>query len=76
MTTLIGAHSDVFVAVLKEQQAHVSMAMLQELALVTAVISHSNVGKILRTQYRQYTPALYMYVKSLGGTSLIASDVI
>ena len=59
VTTLIGAHSDVFVAVLKEQQAHVSMAMLQELALVTAVISHSNVGKILRTQY---TPALYVYM--------------
>ena len=46
MTTLIGAHSDVFVAVLKEQKAHVSIATLQELALVTAVIGHSKVGKI------------------------------
>ena len=46
VTTLIGAHSDVFVVVLKEQKAHVSIATLQELALVTAVIGHSKVGKL------------------------------
>ena len=43
VTTLIGAHSDIFAAVLKERR--VSMTALQELALVTAIIGHSRVGK-------------------------------
>ncbi len=42
---LIGAHSDVFAAILKEQHTVVvTMETLQELALVTAVIGHSGVG--------------------------------
>ena len=44
VTSLIGAHSDVFAAILKEQHAVVTMATLQELALVTAVIANSGVG--------------------------------
>ena len=38
------SHSDVFVTVLKEEQRPVSMATLQELALVTAVVSHAGYG--------------------------------
>lgn len=46
ITSLIGAHSDVFAAILKEQHAAVTMAMLKELSLVTAVIGHSGVGQL------------------------------
>ena len=45
MTDLIGAHSDVFATILKEQRQVATMATLQELALVTAVIGHSDVGE-------------------------------
>lgn len=45
VTSLIGEHSDVFAAILKEQHPVVTMATLQELALVTAVIGHSGVGQ-------------------------------
>ncbi len=45
MTELIGSHSEVFASVLKEQHRVVTMATLQELALVTAVIGHSDVGE-------------------------------
>ena len=44
-TALIATHSDVFAAVLKEQPPVVTMATLQELSLVTAVICHSGVGE-------------------------------
>lgn len=47
VTDLIGVHSDVFATILKEQHQIVTMATLQELALVTAVIGHSDVGKFL-----------------------------
>ena len=47
VVSLIGAHSDVFVAVLKDQQPGVSMAMLRELSLVTAVISHAGYGRLI-----------------------------
>ena len=46
VTSFIALHSEVFAAVLKEP-LHASidtMATLQELSLVTAVISHSRVG--------------------------------
>ena len=46
VTTLIGAHSEVFAAVLKDHHS-VSMASLQELVLVTGIIGHSKVGKEL-----------------------------
>ncbi len=45
ITSLIGAHSDVFAAILKENHPVVTMATLQELALVTAVIGRSGVGE-------------------------------
>ena len=45
MTDLIGAHSDIFATILKEQRQVATMATLQELALVTAVIGHSDVGE-------------------------------
>ncbi|XP_064397234.1 nuclear pore complex protein Nup205-like isoform X2 [Halichondria panicea] len=44
VTDLIGSHSEIFATVLKEQHQVVTMATLQELALVTAVIGHSDVG--------------------------------
>ena len=47
VASFIALHSEVFAAVLKEP-LHVSMdtmATLQELSLVTAVISHSGIGK-------------------------------
>ena len=47
VTDLIGSHSDIFATILKEQHQVVTMAALQELALVTAVIGRSDVGKRL-----------------------------
>lgn len=45
VVALIGAHSDVFAAVLKDHHPeNASMATLQELALVTGIIGHLKIG--------------------------------
>ena len=45
VTSLIGAHSDIFAAILKSQRVSVTVATLEELSLVTGVIGHSGVGQ-------------------------------
>ena len=45
VTSLIGAHTDTFTAILKSHRGSVSMATLEELSLVTGVIGHSGVGQ-------------------------------
>jgi len=45
VTALIEAHCDVFAAVLKEEVFGQTISSLQELALVTAIIAQSGVGK-------------------------------
>ena len=45
MTSLIGAHSDTFTTILKDNRGPVSMEMLEELSLVTGVIGHSGIGQ-------------------------------
>lgn len=44
VTTLIGAHYDVFAAVLKEEFSGLTINSLHELALVTGLIAQSGVG--------------------------------
>ena len=45
VTALIGAHSDLFATILRDHVHHISIATLHELALVTALISRSGIGK-------------------------------
>ena len=50
VTALIGAHSDLFATILRDHVHHISIATLHELALVTALISRSGIGKCTKQQ--------------------------
>lgn len=45
MTSLIGAHSDTFTSILKSHRGRVTMETLEELSIVTGVVSYSGVGQ-------------------------------
>ena len=65
VTSLIGAHTDTFTAILKSHRGSVSMATLEELSLVTGVIGHSGVGQDWSDQDSTAVGSGMMYIQRL-----------
>ena len=65
VTSLIGAHTNTFTAILKSHRGSVSMATLEELSLVTGVIGHSGVGQDWSDQDSTAVGSGMMYIQRL-----------